>query len=138
MAEPKTKRTGASVTEFIDAVEDPRKRKDARAVMRIMREVTGKRPTMWGPSIVGYGSYHYRYASGREGEWPLTGLSPRKDALTVYIMSGFAKRAGLLKRLGPHKASKACLYIKRLDDVDTGVLRQLIELSVAETQRMHG
>ncbi len=101
-------------------------------MLALMKRVTGEEPVMWGDSIVGFGSYHYRYASGREGDWPLAGFSPRKRALTVYIMSGFAKHDQLLSRLGKHATGKSCLYINRLEDVDMEVLRELVECSVAE------
>lgn len=130
MSEPKTKPTGESVTAFLDRVEDDRKREDAYAVMELMREVTGEEPQMWGDSIVGFGSYRYRYASGREGDWPLTGFSPRKQNLTLYINSGFEEYDDLMQQLGKHKTGKSCLYIKRLSDLDLDVLRQLVRESV--------
>ena len=131
MSDLKTTKTKASVTAFLNAIEDDQKRKDAKAVAKIMREVTGARAAMWGDAIVGYGSFRYEYASGRSGEWFLAGFSPRKTNLTVYVTAGFKEYGPLLKKLGKHKASKACLYVKRLDDIDTDVLRQLIEASVA-------
>ena len=130
MAENKTKPTQASVTAFINAIDDPQKRADARKVAAMLRKATGKRARMWGPSIVGYGTYHYKYASGREGDFMMAGFSPRKQALTVYIMAGFADYEALLKKLGKHKTGKSCLYIKRLSDVDEGVLQKLIDASV--------
>ena len=131
MAELKTKPTKASVAAFLSAVDDPEKRKDARKVGAMMRRATGSRAKMWGTSIVGYGVYEYRNPSGHSGEWMLTGYSPRKQALTVYIMPGFGKYGSLLKKLGKHKHSKSCLYIKRLADVDADVLEELITRSVA-------
>lgn len=131
MAEQKTKPTGASVTAFIAAIPDPEKRKEIKKVGAMMRRATGARPKLWGTSIVGYGRYHYDYASGRSGDWMLTGYSPRKQALTVYIMTGFAPFAGLLDRLGTFKTGKSCLYIKRLADIDETVLESLIAQSVA-------
>jgi hypothetical protein len=130
MAEPKTRPTGASVTGFLKQVE-PKRRADCKAIAKLMREVTGKRPQMWGSSIVGYGSYHYRYASGREGEWPTVGFSPRKQDLTLYIMAGFSRYESLLAKLGKFKHGKSCLYIKKLEDVDMRVLERLIRESVA-------
>ncbi|GAA0912125.1 hypothetical protein GCM10009557_86210 [Virgisporangium ochraceum] len=124
--EPKTTRTDASVDEFLGTVPDPRRRADAEEVCELMREVTGVEPAMWGPSIVGFGSYRYRYASGREGDWPAVALSPRMQALTLYISDGYDEYADLLARLGPHTIGKSCLYIKRLSDVDTDVLRTLV------------
>jgi hypothetical protein len=130
MAENKTKATGASVTEFINSIDDKQKRADARKVAAMMRKATGKRAKMWGSSMVGYGTYHYKYASGREGDFMLTGFSPRKQALTVYIMAGFSNYGTLMKKLGKFKTGKSCLYIKRLSDVDEDVLQQLINGSV--------
>jgi hypothetical protein len=130
MAENKTKATGASVTEFINSIDDEQKRADARKVAAMMRKATGKRAKMWGSSMVGYGTYHYKYASGREGDFMLTGFSPRKQALTVYIMAGFSNYGTLMKKLGKFKTGKSCLYIKRLSDVDEDVLQQLINGSV--------
>jgi len=127
---PKTVPTNASVSAFLNAIEDPDRRRDCKAVAKMLKRVTGAKPKMWGPSIVGYGSYHYRYASGREGDWPLAGFSPRKNDLTLYVMSGFEGSKGLLKKLGKHKTGKACLYLKRLADVDMDVLEELVTKSV--------
>ena len=126
MAEPKTTVTEASAAEFLDAVDDARRRADAIAACDLIGEVTGAAPAMWGSGIVGFGSYHYRYASGREGDAPAVGLSPRKAALVLYVSTGFDDAQALLDRLGPHKIGKSCLYLKRLDDVDRDVLRELI------------
>jgi hypothetical protein len=126
MADLKTTRNQASVAEFLDAVADPRRRADAQAVCALMTDVTGAEPTMWGPSIVGFGAYHYRYATGREGDWPAVGFSPRKQALTMYLSAGFDGYDDLLARLGPHSVGKSCLYVKRLSDVDLDVLRDLV------------
>ncbi len=131
MVELKTKQNKASVTGFLRGIEDPQRRKDCRAVLELMKEVTGSRPKMWGDSIVGFGSYHYKYASGREGDWFVTGFSPRKANLTLYIMAGFSRYKELLAKLGKHKTGKSCLYIKRLADVDLAILRQLVKDSVA-------
>lgn len=130
MAENKTKATKASVTEFMNSIADPQKRADARKVAAMMRRVTGKRAKMWGSSIVGYGTYHYKYASGREGDFMVAGFSPRKQALTVYIMAGFGRFDALVAKLGKYKTGKSCLYIKRLSDVDEKVLEKLIAESV--------
>ena len=130
MAENKTQPTKVSVTDFINSIDDREKRSDARKVAAMMRRATGKRARMWGTSIVGFGTYHYKYASGREGDFFLTGFSPRKQALTVYIMAGFSRFDRLMKKLGKHKKGKSCLYVKRLADVDQGVLEQLINESV--------
>jgi len=138
MAELKTKKNDASVKEFIDAIPDVQKREDSRALLQIMKQVTKKQPKMWGTSIVGFGSYHYKYASGREGDWPVTAFSPRKQDLTLYIMSGFSGKAGLMAKLGKHKTGKACLYLKRLSDVDSAVLKKLIEESVKQMGKTQG
>ena len=130
MAALKTRPTDASVADFLDAVESEGRREDAWAVLRLMEEVTGEKPVMWGDSIVGFGSYHYRYASGREGDWPVTGFSPRKQALTLYIMSGFPRHQELMGRLGKHRTGKSCLYINKLADIDQDVLRELVRASV--------
>jgi hypothetical protein len=123
--------TSADVDAFIDAVRDEHRRSDARELCELMRSVTREQPVMWGPTIVGFGSYHYRYESGRTGDAPLAGFSPRKANLVLYLVGGFADRyPGLLDKLGPHKTGKACLYLKRLGDVDLDVLRQLVERSM--------
>ncbi len=137
MAEPKTTPTGANVRDFLNGIEDEGKRRDAKMVARIMKRATGSQPKMWGPSIVGYGKYHYVYDSGREGDWMLAGFSPRKQALTLYIMSGFKGHAALLKKLGKHKTGKSCLYIKRLEDVDLEVLEELIAASVEAVRKRY-
>jgi hypothetical protein len=130
VAELKTRPNSASVAAFIGAITDSQRRADARKIAAMMRAATGKQPRMWGTAIVGFDSYHYTYASGREGDWPLVGFSPRKQNISVYIMAGFAGSEKLLARLGKHKTGKSCLYIKRLDDVDQAVLRKLIDASV--------
>ena len=135
MTDLKTARTRRSVNSFLGGVEPAGRREDAKAVLALMKDVTGERPAMWGPSIVGFGSYRYTYASGRTGEWFLTGFSPRKKSLTLYIMSGFSRDDDLLKKLGPHTRGKSCLYVKRLADVDVKVLRGLVEASVAHLRR---
>lgn len=137
MAELKTKPTGASVAAFLRSVDDDQRRRDAREVVTMMKEITGKRPKLWGTSIVGFGTYHYKYKSGREGDWPVTGFSPRKQNLAIYIMPGFSRYAALMKKLGKYKTGKSCLYLKRLDDVDGKVLRQLITRSVADMKKLY-
>ena len=124
-AELKTKETTASVEAFI--AEQPADiAADCRTIMGLMKKVTGEDPKMWGPSIVGYGRYAYKYDTGREGEWMITGFSPRKANLTLYIMTGFEKEAALMQKLGKHTTGKSCLYIKKISDVDLKVLEQLI------------
>ena len=134
----KTVPTRGSVTEFVRAVDDADKRKDLKSVMAMMRRATGERAKMWGPSIVGFGRYEYRYDSGREGEACLTGVSPRAQSLSVYIMPGFSTYGALLKKLGKYKVGKSCLYIKRLADVDESVLEKLIARSVRDMKKKHG
>lgn len=130
MAENKTKPTRASVATFINGIEDKQKRRDARKVAAMMRSATGSRARMWGVNIVGFGEYHYKYASGREGDFLITGFSPRKQALTVYVIPGFKHFESLMSKLGKYKTGKSCLYIKRLSDVDEKVLDRLIVRSV--------
>jgi hypothetical protein len=130
----KTQPTSASVDDFLDAVDGDQRREDCRRLVELMQEVTGEPPVMWGPSIVGFGSYHYRYASGREDDAPLLGFSPRKANLTVYAAGESDERAALLERLGPHTSSVACLYLKGLADVDEAVLVELLELGLAESR----
>lgn len=130
MAELKTQPNAASVEDFLNTVPDEEKRADAFAVLKLMKQVTKAKPKMWGSSIVGFGEYHYTYESGREGDWFLTGFSPRKQSLTLYIMSGFARYDSLMKKLGKYKTGKSCLYIKKLEDIDLVILKELITQSV--------
>lgn len=138
MAEAKTRATDASVDDYIAAIEDEERRSDCRALVKLMRKVTGEAPKMWGSSIVGFGSYHYTYESGREGDACVTGFSSRKPDLTVYLMASAPDREQLLARLGTHKTGKACLYIRRLSDVQPKVLEALVAGSVAAVRRRHG
>ena len=131
MAENKTKPTKVRVAAFLKALDDEAKRKDAAALVKIMSRITGEKGVMWGPSIVGFGRYRYRYDSGREGEMCRTGFSPRKAATVVYLIDGFDGHADLLARLGPHTTGRSCLYLKRLDAVDMGVLEAMIRASLA-------
>lgn len=131
MAELKTKPNDGDVDAFLASVTDEGKRADSQSLRALMAEVTGDPGAMWGSSIVGFGSYSYRYASGRTGEWFAVGFSPRKQNLTLYIMDGFDGYEELLGKLGKHSTGKSCLHLKRLDDVDTDVLRKLVEASVA-------
>jgi len=130
MAENKTKETKASVASFLNAIEDTRKRADAKKVAAMMRKATGNRAKMWGTSMVGYGKYHYQYPSGCDGDWMLVGFAPRKQNLVVYIMPGFSTFAPLMKKLGKYKTGKSCLYLNKLEDVDVKVLQKLISDSV--------
>lgn len=138
MAELKTKPTKISVTQFINAIEDDTKRDDAKKLLKLFREVSGEKPVLWGTSIIGFGKYHYKSERSRqEGDWPLTGFSPRKQNMTIYIMPGFKNYANLLKKLGPHKISVGCLYIKRLSDVDLRILAKLIEQSILDMRKKY-
>jgi hypothetical protein len=132
MAELKTSRNDGDVDAFLDSVEDETRRRDARDLRRILSDVTGEPGAMWGPSIVGFGSHHYRYASGREVDWFKVGFSPRKQSLTIYLVPGVDRYQALLERLGDHKIGKGCLYVKRLSDVDAAVLRELVVASVRD------
>jgi hypothetical protein len=130
MSERKTKPTNVKVEDFLNAVEHPQRKEDGFELLRIMRDITKEKPVMWGPSIVGFGSYHYKYATGREGDMPVTGFSPRKRSLSVYIMSVFDEYDDLLGKLGKHRVGKSCLYINKLSDVDISVLTEIIKRSV--------
>ncbi|MBK9098900.1 MAG: DUF1801 domain-containing protein [bacterium] len=129
MAELKTKPTKVSAKKFLDSIKDERKRDDSFVVMEMMKKITKEEPKMWGPSIVGFGKYHYKYESGLEGDMCITGFSPRKNALTIYILPGFLKYDPLMKKLGKYKTGVSCLYIKKLEDVDMKVLEKLIKSS---------
>ncbi len=137
MAELKTKKNESSVTKFLDGVKDEKKRQDSYTILKLMKQITKAEPKMWGTSMVGFGSYHYKYASGREGDWFVTGFSPRKQNLTLYIMSGFSKYPDLLKKLGKFKTSKGCLYIKKIEDIDIATLKELIKQSVGYLKKLN-
>ena len=135
MAENKTVPTRKSVDDYINGIENEQKREDSKTLLELMKRVTGEQPVMWGDSIIGFGSYHYRYQTGREGDMPITGFSPRVQALTLYIMTGFEGYQELLARLGKYKTGKSCLYIKKLADVDADVLQELVEKSVVHMKK---
>ncbi|MBM3457388.1 MAG: DUF1801 domain-containing protein [Armatimonadetes bacterium] len=135
MAELKTQETEASVAEFLEQLAEEAQRTDARTLLRLMTELTGAEPKMWGSGIIGFGRYRYQYESGRTGEWFVTGFAPRKSNLTLYIMDGFEKYEPLLEQLGRHKTGRSCLYLKRLADVDLEVLAEMIRRSVAAHAR---
>ena len=137
MAELKTKPTKASVASFIDGIDDRQKKSDAKKIAAMMRKATGKRAKMWGTSIIGFGTYEYSNTAGKHFEWPITGLSPRKQALTVYIMPGFSRFQPLMKKLGKYKTGKSCLYIKKLSDVDERVLEKLIDGAVKRMRQVY-
>lgn len=132
MAELKTKKTAASVEKFLNGVTDEQRRKDCFSLVEIMKAATKAEPAMWGTTIVGFGRHQYKYESGRELEWFLVGFSPRKQDLTLYIMGGLERDPALMKKLGKHKTGKACLYIKKLDDVDLPTLKELIKKSIVD------
>ena len=134
MAEQKTRPTELSVESFLDAIADEGVRDDCAALVKLMKKVTGAKPKMWGTSIVGFGQYHYKYESGHEGDSCLTGFSPRKQNITLYVMPGFAEQSDLQSKLGKHKAGKGCIYIKSLADVDVKVLEKMIDHSVKHLQ----
>lgn len=131
MAENKTKPTSKDPNDFIDNVEPEWKREDAKTICALMERLSGRPPKLWGASIIGFGQYHYKYASGREGDSLMTGISPRKAALTLYVMGGFKQRPDLMARLGKYKTGKSCLYVKRLSDIDMAVLEDLIAADIA-------
>lgn len=139
MAELKTKKTNKSVTGFISRVKDPAKRADGTVLLKLFEEVTGEKAKLWGTSIIGFGTYHYKSErSSQEGDWPLTGFSPRKQNLTIYIMPGFKTYKPLLKKLGKHKTSMGCLYINRLADVHLQTLKKLVHTSVRDMRKKYG
>ena len=129
MYELKTRLNDRNVLEFIMSIEHDKRREDSLKLLDIFSEVTGEEPKMWGGSIVGYGTYHYKYSSGQEGDWMRTGFSPRKQALTIYLLNGFSAYEELMRNLGKYKTSKACLYVNKLEDIDIGVLKKLIKVS---------
>ena len=135
MADNKTEVTEVAIAEFLAQVEPERRRVDAQRLDEIFREVSGFEPRMWGPSIVGYGRYHYKYESGREGDFLATGFAPRKANLVIYIMPGYTDFSAILARLGKHKIGKSCLYINKLDDIDLGVLKELIAAGIEDLGR---
>lgn len=136
MAELKTTKNDKDPLAFLQRVENEKRKADSLVVMQMMEEITGEKPVMWGPSIVGFGSYHYKYASGHEGDWMITGFSPRKQALTLYIMPGFDRYENLMSQLGKYKTGKSCLYINKLEDVDKNILHELIAHSVKHMKKL--
>ena len=134
----KTQPTKASVTKFLNGIEHETRRADGKRLLAMFKEITGEKPVMWGESIVGFGQYHYKYDSGREGDFLMTGFSPRKSNLSLYVMDGFKERDALLKKLGKHKTGAACLYINKLADIDEKVLTTMIEKSYRHMQSIHG
>ena len=137
MAKTKTFKTDQDVTEFINLVADEKKRADSFKLIEIMSGITGFKPYMWGPSIIGFGNYHYKYQSGHEGDAPLAGFSPRKSAISLYLESEFPERDQLLKQFGKHKAAVSCIYIKTLDDINISILKKLISASARHTKKLY-
>lgn len=137
MAELKTKPTKQSVAAFLAKVADATKREDAKTLIAMMKDVTKQDPVMWGTSIIGFGTFRYKYASGREGDWPVVGLSPRKQNLTVYVMPGFDEFEDLLAKLGKHSTGSSCLYIKRLADIDVPTLKKIVVRAVAKMKKKY-
>ncbi|TYS55721.1 DUF1801 domain-containing protein [Sutcliffiella horikoshii] len=135
--ELKTKETDNSVIEFIETVESPKKREDAYRLLEIFTETTGYEAKMWGPSIIGFGSYHYKYPTGHEGDFMLVGFSPRKAKISLYFATGDSKREELLQKFGKHTTGKACVYINKVEDIDVEVLKDLIRQSVTFLQEMY-
>jgi len=132
----KTRRGKASVSGFLAKITDKKKQADARALLKMMQEASGEKPTMWGSSVVGFGSYHYKYASGREGDWFLTGFAPRKQAFTVYLMSRPERHPDLMAKLGKYKTGVGCLYIQKLEDIHLPTLKKLLRDSVKAMRKM--
>jgi Domain of unknown function (DU1801) len=137
MAKNKTTETNSSVTEFVNKVENEVKRNDSFKLIEIFRSITGFEPKMWGPTIIGFGNYHYKYESGHEGDAPLAGFSPRKDSLVLYFASEYENREALLSQLGKHKSSKACVYVKKLSDIDIKILEIMIVNSMTYTTKLY-
>lgn len=137
MAKNKTTETESSVIDFINTVEDLTKRNDSFELVKLMQEQTGYEPKMWGPGIIGFGSYHYKYASGHEGDAPLVGFSPRKDAISLYLCSSFESKEELLSKFGKHKAGKGCIYIKKIADIDIEILKKMISYSVENLNKLY-
>lgn len=134
-AENKTKPTRVSATVFVNAVENATRRRDAKTVLAMMKKITGEKPKMWGPTIIGFGEYHYKYASGREGDFLLVGFSPRKANLVLYVLGSIAEDDPLRKKLGKYKTGRACLYINKLEDIDVKVLEKIVEKSYKATKK---
>jgi hypothetical protein len=132
MSDLKTKRNNKSVTKFLNGIRDEKKRKDSKAIVKMMEEATQSKASMWGDNIIGFGSYRYKYASGREGDWMKAGFSPRKQYLSVYIMTEFAKYSDLFRKLGKHKTGKCCVNIRELEDIDFSILKKLVKKSVQD------
>lgn len=137
MSDLKTKENEGNVLDFLDSVDNEQRKEDCRELLKVFTEVTNETPKMWGTSIIGFGSYHYKYDSGREGDWFLTGFSPRKQNLTIYITAGFGEYDDIMKDLGKYKTGSSCLYVKKLSDIDLDKLKTLVEKSVAYMKKRY-
>ena len=135
MSENKTKPTDVDINEFLNKIENPAQKEDTLKIINMMKEITGEDPKLWGESIIGFGEYRYKYASGREGDWFLTGVSPRKNNTTLYLSYGFENHSDLMGELGKYKTGKACLYIKKLEDINEAALKKLISRSAEEVKK---
>ena len=133
----KTKKTRQSVKAFLDGIEDDKRRADSRALTKLLEDVSKEKPALWGHGLIGFGTYHYKYPSGREGDWYLTGLSPRKQALTIYVMPGFEGYDELMAELGEYKSGKSCIYVKQLEDIHLPTLKKLVRKSIAHTKKLY-
>ena len=138
MSQNKTQPTEQSVKTFIDSLDDQQKIADSYSLLDLMKEVTGCEPKMWGPSIIGFDQYHYKYESGREGNFLKVGFSPRKRELSIYLMCGFEKHTEMMKKLGKHRTGKSCLYVKKLEDIDLDVLKDLVQESIKYVDKKYG
>ena len=137
MSDLKTKQNENSVDDFIKKIEDPKKLKESKQILKILKDISKKTPRMWGDSIIGFGKYHYKYASGREGDWMRIAFSPRKQNLTLYIMDGFDNYGEILEKLGKFKTGKSCLYIKKLQDIDIKILKELVKKSLLNMDKLY-
>lgn len=137
MSELKTKPGKKSVKRFLNALGNEKRKQDAYVLLDLLQELSGKPAVLWGDSIVGFGSYHYKYATGREGDWPITGFSPRKQNLSIYVMLGFSRYQALMDKLGKYKTGKSCLYVNKLEDIDMAILKKLLKRSVADMRKTY-
>ena len=137
MTANKTTQNEDSVDEFLKKIEDPEKQKTSWQILEIIKEISGKEPKMWGDSIIGFGNYHYKYATGREGDWMRIAFSPRKQNFSIYIMDGFDNHSELMKKLGKYKTGKSCLYIKKLQDIDINILKELMKESLLNMEKLY-
>ncbi len=132
MAELKTKPNNKNVKQFLDSLENEKRKKDSYQLLKLFKEITKKKPVMWDDTIIGFGSYHYKYKTGREGDWPVTGFPPRKQNLSIYIMLGFSNYQDMMNKLGKYKTGRSCLYVNKLEDIDMKILKQLLAESITD------